>query len=150
MKLIKKIAAIMFAFMMVVSVSCNVKAVEGTTPTTGETGTITITNAKVGETYKLYKILSLESYSYTENDKVNGNYAYTLTGDDWDDFIKGSNVLNKYFKFDQTNKYLTWESGTDEARVKEFAQLALKYARNEANGVQPVQPTQKANSNTVT
>lgn len=79
MKLIKKIAAIMFAFMMVVSVSCNVKAVEGTTPTTGETGTITITNAKVGETYKLYKILSLESYSYTENDKVNGNYAYTLT-----------------------------------------------------------------------
>lgn len=147
MKLIKKIAAIMFAFMMVVSMSCNVKADEGTTPTTG---TITITNAKVGETYKLYKILSLESYSYTENDKVNGNYAYTLTGDDWDDFIKGSNVLNKYFKFDQTNKYLTWEGGTDEARVKEFAQLALKYARNEANGVQPVQPTQKANSNTVT
>lgn len=148
MKLIKKIAAIMFAFMMVVSMSCNVNAVEGTSPAT--TGTITITNAKVGETYKLYKILSLESYSYTENDKVNGNYAYTLTGDDWDDFIKGSNVLNKYFKFDQTNKYLTWEGGTDEARVKEFAQLALKYARNEANGVQPVQPTQKANSNTVT
>lgn len=147
MKLIKKIAAIMFAFMMVVSMSCNVKADEGTTPTTG---TITITNAKVGETYKLYKILSLESYSYTENDKVNGNYAYTLTGDDWDDFIKGSNVLNKYFKFDQTNKYLTWKGGTDEARVKEFAQLALKYARNEANGVQPVQPTQKANSETVT
>lgn len=26
----------------------------------------------------------------------------------------------------------------------------MKYARNEANGVQPVQPTQKANSNTVT
>lgn len=67
MKLIKKIAAIMFAFMMVVSMSCNVKAVEGTSPATK--GTITITNAKKGETYKLYKILSLESYSYTENDK---------------------------------------------------------------------------------
>ena len=38
MKLIKKIAAIMFAFMMVVSMSCNVKADEGTTATTGETG----------------------------------------------------------------------------------------------------------------
>lgn len=148
MKLIKKIAAIMFAFMMVISMGCNVKADEGTSST--KKGTITITNAKVGETYKLYKILSLESYSYTENEKDNGNYAYTLTGDDWDDFIKGSNVLNKYFKFDQTNKYLTWEGGTNEARVKEFAQLALKYARNEANGVQPVQPTQKANSNTVT
>ena len=148
MKLIKKIAAILFAFMMVVSMSCNVKAVEGASPETK--GTITITNAKVGETYKLYKILSLESYSYTENEKDNGNYAYTLTGDDWDDFIKGSNVLNKYFKFDQTKKYLTWEGGTDEARVKEFAQLALKYARNEANGVQPVQPIKIANSNTVT
>lgn len=149
MKLIKKIAAIMFAFMMVISMGCNVKADEGSSSPTTK-GTITITNAKVGETYKLYKILSLESYSYTENEKDNGNYAYTLTGDDWDDFIKGSNVLNKYFKFDQTNKYLTWEGGTDEARVKEFAQLALKYARNEANGVQPVQPKQKANSNTVT
>lgn len=147
MKLIKKIAAIMFAFMMVVSMGCNVKAVEGASPETK--GTITITNAKVGETYKLYKILSLESYSYTENEKDNGNYAYTLTGDDWDDFIKGSNVLNKYFKFDQTKKYLTWEGGTDEARVKEFAQLALKYARNEANGVQPVQTVQTATSDTV-
>ncbi len=39
MKLIKKIAAIMFAFMMVVSMSCNVKADDTTTAT----GTITIT-----------------------------------------------------------------------------------------------------------
>lgn len=147
MKLIKKIAAIMFAFMMVVSMSCNVKADEGTTPTTG---TITITNAKKGETYKLYKILSLESYSYTENDKENGNYAYRLTGNSWDDFITGSNVIDKYFEFDSTKTYLTWKGNTDEARVKEFAQLALKYARNEANNVQPVQPVQTANSETVT
>ena len=34
MKLIKKIAAIMFALMMVVSMSSNVKADEGTTVTT--------------------------------------------------------------------------------------------------------------------
>lgn len=52
MKLIKKIAAIMFAFMMVVSMSCNVKADDITT-TTGKTGKITITGAKKGETYKL-------------------------------------------------------------------------------------------------
>lgn len=148
MKLIKKIAAIMFAFMMVVSMSCNVKAVEGTSPATK--GTITITNAKVGETYKLYKILSLESYSYKENEKDKGNYAYTLTGDGWDNFIRGSGVLDKYFEFDSTNTYLTWKGTTDEARVKEFAQLALKYARNEANQLQPVQQVQTANSETVT
>lgn len=148
MKLIKKIAAIMFAFMMVVSMSCNVKADEGTTPTTGETGTITITNAKEGETYKLYKILSLESYSYTGNDKDNGNYAYTLTGDiKWDNFIK--NQATQYFKFDDTNKYLTWTGTMDEARVKDFAQLALKFARNESNNVQPLQKVEKINSSTV-
>lgn len=150
MKLIKKIAAIMFAFMMVVSMSCNVKAVEGTTPTTGETGTITIDNAKEGETYKLYKILSLESYSYTGNDKDNGNYAYTLTGDtNWDSFIKGAGVLNEYFEFDETNKYLSWKGDNSPDRVKQFAQLALKFARNEENNVQPVQTAQKATSDTV-
>lgn len=137
----------MFAFMMVVSMGCNVKAVEGTSPATK--GTITITNAKVGETYKLYKILSLESYSYKENEKDKGNYAYTLTSDGWYNFIKGSDVLNKYFEFDSTEKYLTWKGTPDEARVKEFAQLALKFARNEENNVQPVQTVQTATSDTV-
>lgn len=149
MKIIKKIAAIMFAFMMVVSMSCNVKADDITT-TTGETGKITITGAKKGETYKLYKILSLESYSYTENDKDNGDYAYTLTSNGWDSFIKGAGVLNEYFEFDKTNTYLTWKGDKSPARVKEFAQLALKYARNEANQLQPVQQVQTANSETVT
>lgn len=147
MKLIKKIAAIMFAFMMVVSMSCNVKADEGSSSPTTK-GTITITNAKEGETYKLYKILSLESYSYTGNDKDKGNYAYTLTGDTkWDNFIK--NQATQYFKFDDTNKYLTWTGTMDEARVKDFAQLALKFARNELNNVQPIQKVEKTNSSTV-
>lgn len=146
MKLIKKIAAIMFAFMMVVSMSCNVKADEETSPVTK--GTITINNAKVGETYKLYKILSLESYSYTENYKDNGNYAYTLTGDtNWDNFIKKQ--ATDYFEFDETNTYLRWKGSTDETRVKDFAQLALKFARNESNNVQPLQKVEKTKSSTV-
>lgn len=148
MKLIKKIAAIMFAFMMVVSMSCNVKADEGSSSSPTTKGTITITNAKEGETYKLYKILSLESYSYTGNDKDKGNYAYTLTGDTkWGNFIK--NQATQYFKFDDTNKYLTWTGTMDEARVKDFAQLALKFARNESNNVQPIQKVEKTNSSTV-
>ena len=146
MKLIKKIAAIMFAFMMVVSMSCNVKADEGTSST--KKGTITITNAKEGETYKLYKILSLESYSYTGNDKDNGNYAYTLTGDTkWDNFIETK--ATDYFEFDKTNTYLTWKGSTDETRVKEFAQLALKYARTKSNNVQPLKEVERTKSSTV-
>ena len=76
MKLIKKIAAILFAFMMVVSMSCNVKA-DDTTKTTGETGTITINNAIPEQTYTIYKILDLESYSpKVVNGKETGNFAY--------------------------------------------------------------------------
>lgn len=52
MKLIKKIAAIMFAFMMVFSLSTNAKAVE----TTG-TGKITVNDAINGQTYTVYRIL---------------------------------------------------------------------------------------------
>lgn len=59
MKLIKKIAAIMFAFMMVVSMSCNVKA-DGAV--NNSQGSITIDNAKANETYKIYRILDLDSY----------------------------------------------------------------------------------------
>ena len=55
MKLIKKIAAIMFAFMMVFSLSTNAKAVE-------TTGQITINNAINGQTYKVYRILDLDGY----------------------------------------------------------------------------------------
>lgn len=46
MKLIKKIAAIMFAFMMVFTLSCNVNAEE-----TAGTGKITVNDAIDGQTY---------------------------------------------------------------------------------------------------
>lgn len=62
MKLIKKIAAMLFAFAMVFSMGTNVKA-EGT-------GEITIDPANVGETYNVYKILTLQSY-----DKGKGLYS---------------------------------------------------------------------------
>lgn len=81
MKLIKKIAAIMFAFMMVVSMSCNVKADEGTTATT-EKGEITIDKAIDGQTYTIYKLLDLESY-----DEPNNHYSYRPSTE-WKNFLK--------------------------------------------------------------
>lgn len=78
MKLIKKMLAIMFAFMMVVGMGTKVNAEEGAQP--GTKGSITITNAKKGESYSIYKILNLDSYSYEANDPEtndpgNGNYS---------------------------------------------------------------------------
>ena len=69
MKLIKKMLAIMFAFIMVVGMGAKVNAEEGVQ--TGTTGSITIDNAVDGQTYSIYKVLELESY-----DKDNGLYSY--------------------------------------------------------------------------
>lgn len=130
MKLIKKIAAIMFAFMMVVSMSCNVKADEGTTPTTGKTGTITINNAIPGQTYTIYKILDLESYSSKVVDgKETGNFAYKPSSE-WANFIKGENVKDKYFTFE--GEYVSWKENADPAA---FAKLALDYAKKDGSPV---------------
>lgn len=132
MKLIKKIAAIMFAFMMVVSMSCNVKADEGTTATTGEKGTITINNAIPGQTYKIYKILELESYNPTTK-----NYAYKVTTE-WKSFVDGdgSTYLTKV---DGTD-YVNWvgDSTNDGTRVKEFAEKAIAYVKQNSNTINPL------------
>lgn len=127
MKLIKKIAAIMFAFMMVVSMSCNVKADEGTTAT----GTITINNAIPEQTYTIYKILDLESYSpKEENRKETGNFAYKPSSE-WESFINGKNVKDKYFTFE--GEYVSWKENADPA---EFAKLALNYAKTNSKANQ--------------
>lgn len=123
MKLIKKIVAIMFAFMMVVSMSCNVKANDTTATTETGEGKITINNAIPGQTYKIYKILELESY-----DSTTGNYAYKVTPE-WKSFVEneGQTYLTKV---DGTD-YVNWvgDSTNDGAHVKEFAEKAIAYVK---------------------
>lgn len=129
MKLIKKIAAIMFAFMMVVSMSCNVKADEGTSSTTK--GTITISNAIPGQTYKIYKILDLESYSSNVVEgSEKGNFAYRPSTE-WKTFLEGKDIKNKYITFD--GEYVSWK---ENASVEEFAKLALDYAKTNSKANQ--------------
>lgn len=63
MKLMKRILAIVCTFVMIISMATGVNAVETTTATATSTkGSITLENAVVGEEYKVYKILTLESY----------------------------------------------------------------------------------------
>ena len=139
MKLIKKIAAIMFAFMMVVSMSCNVKADDTTTPATGD-GTITINNAIPGQTYKLYRLLDLESYSVNEDgQKENGNYSYKPTSK-WKTFLEGNGIRDVYFTFE--NGYASWKKG---ANVETFAKLAIEHA-NKENAVIEAEKTEVASA----
>lgn len=120
----------MFAFMMVVSMSCNVKADEGTTATT-EKGTITINNAIPEQTYTIYKILDLESY-----DKAKNNYSYK-PANGWETFIDQN---DEYFI---KNEYdgISWKAseGETEAQKQErastLAKKALDYAKDSSHSI---------------
>lgn len=130
MKLIKKIAAIMFAFMMVFTLSSNVNAEE-----TAETGKITVNDAINGQNYTLYRILDLVSYEAntpsTEADT--GIYSYKPNGN-WVNFLK--DTTNKggsdYIEIDG-NDYARWKGEDTDTRRAEFAKRALAWAKKHAN-----------------
>lgn len=128
MKLIKKIAAIMFAFIMVVSMSTNVSA-EGT-----NNGTITINNAVDGQTYTIYKLLDLESYT-PDPGTDDGIYSYK-PNKLWKNFLESAadSAGTKYFEINE-NGYATWKGDTTDSRKAEFAQKALAYAKDEAHPI---------------
>lgn len=114
MKLIKKIAAMLFAFAMVFSMGSNVKA--------AGTGKITISPSNPNEEYKIYKILKLESYDETKK-----LYSYTKTGDQWDHFIDSA-VIDGYLTIN-TDGYVTFSTTKNSPEdVREFARQALAYA----------------------
>ena len=142
MKLIKKIAAIMLSIMMVLGMASVVSA-EGTTSgtSTATKGKITINSAVAGQTYKIYRILELESYNADTK-----SYAYKATTA-WENFIKGDGIKGVYVTIDN-NGYVTWKEGADPAK---FAKKALAYAHNTSNNISNNgSETVEEGSNTVT
>lgn len=141
MKLIKKIAAIMFAFMMVVSMSCNVKAVDTEGVYGQKDGSITITGALPDQTYTIYEMLKLESFS-------GDNYSYTIA-DGWEEFFKDGADGAKYMQKDE-NGYMSFIAGKkEEADIREFAQKALVYAKK-TKGINTQNKSTNVNDTTVT
>ena len=126
MKLIKKIAAIMLSIMMVLGMASVVSA-EGTASGTSAAtkGKITIENVTAGQTYKIYRILELESYNAETN-----SYAYKATNA-WKNFINSNGIKDVYVTID-ANGYVTWKNNADAAA---FAQKALAYANNTSNNI---------------
>lgn len=151
MKLIKKIAAIMFAFMMVFSLSTNAKAVTNSGSTQdNNTGTIKITNPKQGHTYKLYRILELDSFSYEDESKDTGNYSYRLRTDaegaKWKKFIEEDAKNAGYITFDDQGYVIKGNNSGDAAYVN-FAKEAIKYANE--NGITPDKTEDATNSDPI-
>ena len=135
MKLIKKIAAMLFAFAMVFSMGSNVKA-EGT-------GKITINPANAGETYNVYKILTLKSY-----DKDKELYSYVKNGDKWDGFIDSAQAEG-YLTINDDG-YVEFDAKKSDKDYREFAQKALAYAKkNNVTATQTVTPVAGATTATI-
>ncbi|MDY3833054.1 MAG: SpaH/EbpB family LPXTG-anchored major pilin [Candidatus Ventricola sp.] len=112
MKNTKKLVGLLLTLVMVFAVSAAMAE--------GETGSITINDAVVGQTYTLYQILDLESYNASAN-----AYAYKATTA-WNTFINSDAIKGTYVEVDAQG-YVTWKDGADAAA---FAKATQKYAKD--------------------
>ena len=113
MKTIKRISCLLLALALMMALSVTAFA-------EGETGSITINDAVVGQTYTIYQILDLESYNASAN-----AYAYKATTA-WNTFINSDAIKGTYVEVDAQG-YVTWKDGADAAA---FAKAAQKYAKD--------------------
>ena len=154
MKNITRVLALLLALVLVLGLVVTGFA-EGTSGSSPDTkGSITIDNAVVGESYSIYKILTLESYDKTAN-----AYSYKPASNQWKTFLTtgdGKDYFN--VKADTSDNieadYVTWKSNPGEteadkqSRAAEFAQKALAYAKT--NSITATDTQAKVNTQTVT
>ena len=135
----------MLSVMMVLGMASVVSAEEGGA---AAAGTITINKAAKGETYKIYRILDLESYS-------GNNFAYKVrtyessSTYNWSTFIKDTDIANNYVKID--NNYVTWIGEETAERKTNFIKKALEYAHPSDTSTSKIEAdaTEVANGETV-
>ena len=117
MKNLKKLAALVLAMLMMLSLVPSFADEET------QKGTIIVNNVSSNTTYKIYKILTLESYA-------DSNYSYSIAGIDekWKTFFEKDEV-KKYITIDSDTGYVkAWVAADDDSTVAAFAKLALEYA----------------------
>ncbi len=153
MKKAKKLVSLLLAVVMLLSLTVSVGAAGAfADPEGSETGgKITITNATKGEKYDLYQIMFLENFEAptgTSTDKngnpIGGKYSYSMNSQ-WQGFLNytvpgtSQKVSDKYLSISDTG-VITWKetAGNTDKAYQEFAQLALKYAKDPTSGVKPV------------
>lgn len=132
MKHAKKLASLLLALVMVLSMSVTAFAAqEG--ELTG--GSITIDNAVIGQTYSIYQILYLESYN-SDSDA----YAYKANSA-WESWLK---TQTTYVSIDNQG-YVTWVEGADPVA---FAKAAQAEATKKGSTI-TADVTKNATDNTV-
>lgn len=92
------------------------------------THSIEVNNAQAGETYKIYKMLDVESYSKDEDGNPTGKYAYKINSD-WTDFFTAEGTGASYISVDATG-YVQWKEGMNDAdKMEAFGKAAAEYAK---------------------
>lgn len=133
MKLLKRILAIVCTFVMIISMATGVNAVNdssATATTTSTTGSITLENAVVGDEYKVYKILTLESYV---KDKA---YSYKRNGDGWDKFIN-STQGTQFFESNENGYVKLKSTAYNDTAARKIAIYAIGFAQANRDTVRP-------------
>lgn len=106
----------MCIFIIVISMATVVEAVD-------TNGKVTVTNVKPGETYKIFKILTLESFDETKR-----AYSYIRNGDSWDGFINSS-VARNYIDINNDGYVTFKDDQKNEIGARNFGLLAMEYAK---------------------
>lgn len=131
MKKMKKLASLMLALVMVLSMAMTVTAA-------GD-NSITVKGAQKGETYEIYKMLDLS----VNSDKT--AYTYTVNSD-WTEFFTDDGAGASYVDIDQ-NGYVTWKKDMDTAeKMEAFGKAAATYAaKNKVTAVNTITPEKDEN-----
>lgn len=133
MRHMKKYASILLALVMALALAVPALAAgnSGTNKEPNNTGKITIDNAIVGQTYTIYKIFDLESYSNVT--ETTGNYSYKIT-EAWKGFFPATaegveaTLGSKYVTVDPATGYVTGTVANIDAAA--FAKAALTWAKD--------------------
>ena len=120
---IKRWVSVLLTMLLAFTMAHTVLAASGTN---NNSGSITIDNAVIGQTYEIYQILELESYDTSQN-----AYTYKATSA-WKTWLEKQ---TGYVHFDKQG-YVTWVGGDNADTVATFAKAALAAAK--AQGITPV------------
>ena len=119
-KTFKKLMAALLAVALLCAMAVPAFAAEGAETGTGNNGSITITNAAKDETYTIYRIFDLESYS-------GNNYSYKLNSR-WAGLADNA-TFQAYFEI-TTGGYVVPKDAYTEDAAKTFAAAALAFAKS--------------------
>lgn len=121
-KAMKKLMAALLAVAMVCAMAIPAWAAPATN------GSITVKNTVDGKTYKIYKILDLETNGTGDDASSYTAFKYKATTK-WKSFVDSSTYLEH-----DADGYVTWKAATENAAdIEAFSKAAMKFAANLAS-----------------